>query len=415
MAIFHLSVSTIGRRAGRSATAAAAYRAGERVQDVRTNTIHDYSGRTDVAATQILTPPDAPTWANDRQSLWNAAELAERRVDARVAREITLALPRELPPDVARDVVLGFVQEHCVAQGMVADVAIHDEGGTNPHCHILLTTRTITEDGFGLKNRSWDSRACVLTWRERWAAAANEALATHGSPARIDHRSLADQGVNRLPTVHLGPRWTALNREYPDTPMDERDQRTQANAAIAGMNGPSWSPRASTAKVNPARAARAASMFYEQQIAQWKARNDAERLRRLSTVQITSPVRALEQTRGYQDRHDLALRHGRHVRRLEGVVRGTALDPARMIAAQLALEAARREQQTARDELALWSDKVRPRIVAASQRLRESRHGADVELRKYEGLVAQHSQWMQHVETSIPEHLRHRRAPPPSL
>ena len=102
MASFHLSVKTVSRSSGRSATAAAAYRAGARIEDERTGEIHDYSRKGGVSLSQIVLPPEAPGWAGDRSKLWNAAESAENRKNSVVAREFEVALPAELPDKCAR-------------------------------------------------------------------------------------------------------------------------------------------------------------------------------------------------------------------------------------------------------------------------------------------------------------------------
>ena len=133
---------------------------------------------------------------------------AEKRKDAQVAREVEFALPRELSADDCRDLARRFVTEEMTARGMVADLAIHDrsssDGGRNPHAHVLLTMRRLGPDGFGPKEREWNKTELVETWREQWAAACNDALARAGEEARIDHRTLEEQGILREPTIHLG-------------------------------------------------------------------------------------------------------------------------------------------------------------------------------------------------------------------
>ncbi|MDT0619954.1 MobQ family relaxase [Salinisphaera sp. P385] len=230
MAIYHLSASMIRRSAGRSATAAAAYRAGERIEDHRTGEVHDYRRRSGVVATGILAPDHAPEWARDRTQLWSAVETAERRRDAQVAREITVALPAELGVRERGRLVAGWVRDQLVARGMVADVAIHapDASGDarNHHAHILLTTREITPEGFGPKHRGWNDQALLAHWREAWAEHVNRALEQAGHEARVDHRSLADQGIDRLPTRHLGP--AAAGMERRGVPSDRGDQARRA-------------------------------------------------------------------------------------------------------------------------------------------------------------------------------------------
>lgn len=207
MAIYHCSVQVISRGGGRSCIAAAAYRAGSELEDARQGLTHDYTRRHDVRDTFIMAPETAPVWMQDRQALWTAVDAAEKRKDAQTAREVNIALPCELTPNQQRAVVWEFVQTSFVHQGMVADVAIHEghnEFEPNPHAHILLTTREVSAEGFGLKNRDWNAKELLVAWRNQWEFVCNEALTKHGHAERIDARSLANQGLDRLPTVHEG-------------------------------------------------------------------------------------------------------------------------------------------------------------------------------------------------------------------
>ncbi|MBK5204275.1 MAG: Ti-type conjugative transfer relaxase TraA, partial [Polaromonas sp.] len=225
MAIFHLSIKTISRSAGRSATAAIAYRAGERVLDERTGLIHDYERRKGVEHTEIFLPENSPTWASNRAQLWNAAEQAETRKNSTVAREFEVALPAELNKAQRLALVREFASELVQRHGVAVDVAIHEPGNEgdhrNHHAHILVTTRRLTADGFSEKTRELDNQRSgeVEHWRARWAQLSNRHLEISGSQGRIDHRSLAaqregalargdyDQAANldRMPTTHLGP------------------------------------------------------------------------------------------------------------------------------------------------------------------------------------------------------------------
>lgn len=204
MAIYHCSVSLIQRSVGHSSTAAAAYRAAIKLKDERTGTTHDYSKRRGVFATEIIAPDGAPGWMQNRATLWNGVEAVERRKDAQVARHLSLALPAELTHQQKVDLTHAYVREQFVTKGMVADVAYHDFGTHNPHAHMLLTLRTIDGDGFGKKNRDWNKKALLEEWRMHWANHANQALKQAGIDARIDHRTLAAQGIARLPQIHLG-------------------------------------------------------------------------------------------------------------------------------------------------------------------------------------------------------------------
>jgi len=215
VALFHLAVKVVSRSTGRSVVAAAAYRAGAALTDERQGLTPDYSRRGDVRETIILAPENAPAWARDRQALWTAVDAAEKRKDAQTAREVEVALPRELTVPQQRDLLRTFVQTAFVARGMVADVAIHEghrPAEPNPHAHILLTTRTLTPDGFGPKNRDWNAKDLLVSWRHQWEVDCNKALAAQGHTARIDARSLADQGLDRRPTVHEGPAVRQMER-----------------------------------------------------------------------------------------------------------------------------------------------------------------------------------------------------------
>jgi len=204
MAIYHLNVKVISRSKGRSATASAAYRAGEKVVDERTKEVFDYTRkRTD--GSEIHAPEQSPEWVHNRERLWNAVEAAEKRKDAQVAREVEISLPKELKIEDRKELIRDFVKEQFVNRGMVADVSFHDQTGENPHSHILLTTRDITPEGFGQKNRDWNKKELLENWREEWSKSANLALERAGLEIRIDHRSLEAQGLEREPQIHLGP------------------------------------------------------------------------------------------------------------------------------------------------------------------------------------------------------------------
>ncbi len=202
--MFHLHVKNISRGNGRSVVAAAAYRAGDVLPNDAEEKASAFGGRRDVLFTQIVLPSGAPSWMSDRAKLWNAVEAAEKRKDARLAKEIEFAIPRQLP----RKQWLAVAQEMAavfVANGHVVDFAIHEDGtGHNPHVHLLMTTRAVGADGFGNKLREADGKAFVSGARTAWERIANAALAKAGVATSIDSRSLAAQGIDRTPTVHRG-------------------------------------------------------------------------------------------------------------------------------------------------------------------------------------------------------------------
>lgn len=231
MAIPHCSVKTVSRSSGRSATAAAAYRTAEQVADQRTGEVHDYRRRGGVEHVAMHLPAGAP--AMTTSELWSAAELAEKRKNSTVAREVEVALPHELKQAqrhaLAEQITRRLVERYQVA----AQVAVHtpDQQGDqrNHHAHILCTTRAMDASGqFGAKTRQLDDLKTgpqeVLWIRQMVETETNQALARAGIDARIDMRSLADQGIDRAPTTHEGPRVTQIRREC------EREQREPLGA-----------------------------------------------------------------------------------------------------------------------------------------------------------------------------------------
>lgn len=209
MAIYHLTMQLISRKENRSAVFAAAYRAGEKLVDQRLGKVADYTKKRRPLHAEILAPPNAPAWIYNRERLWNAVEAKEKRKDAQLVREFNVALPAELSTKQQIELVRLYVQEQFVNRGMVADISVNKPpkrgSQLNFYAHVMVTTREINLDGFGGKNRAWNSPSLLKEWRAAWAQYANAALAKAGRAERIDHRSLQDQGCNRKPTKHLGP------------------------------------------------------------------------------------------------------------------------------------------------------------------------------------------------------------------
>jgi ATP-dependent exoDNAse (exonuclease V) alpha subunit len=225
VAVYFLNMKTFGRAGGSSAASAAAYRAGERIRDERTGRTYDHSGRLDVLHKEIVLPSrfadDDMAWARDRSNLWNTAESAETRRNARVAREYLVALPVELSPPQRLELVGGFSQELADRYGFAVDLAIHaprDFPGSDPrnfHAHLLATTREVKVEGLGAKTtlemRDGDRQKLglppvineLLHVRKRWAAVTNEALQRALHAVRVDHRSLETQGVDREPRPQI--------------------------------------------------------------------------------------------------------------------------------------------------------------------------------------------------------------------
>ena len=160
-------------------------------------------------------------------------EKAEGQWNAQLARGIIMALPNEIPKDEYESLVRGYCREQFVSRGMIADFAIHDKGDGNPHAHILLTMRVMDEDGKWLpksrkvydldengerirlpsgeyKSRKenttdWDRKDNAELWRSKWAETVNRCYEKNGLPIRVDLRSFERQGIEQLPTIHLGP------------------------------------------------------------------------------------------------------------------------------------------------------------------------------------------------------------------
>ena len=249
MAIYRLDIQSLNRGAGRRATAAAAYRAGERIRDERSGRWFDHSGRVDVYHSEIVLPssfavpaqarteaearadagagmgaaaydagPDMG-WARDRSRLWNAVEWAERQSNSRVAREFMVALPYELT--TGQRIVLAQKFSNLLADryNVAVDLAVHmpREGADprNHHAHLLTATRELTERGLGAKtgmDMTWGRRRQLglpaggdeyRVVREQWAGLANEALREAHVDVRVDHRSLDAQGIDREPSVRI--------------------------------------------------------------------------------------------------------------------------------------------------------------------------------------------------------------------
>ncbi len=221
MAIYHCSIKLVQRSKGKSAVAAAAYRSRSTLHDVRQGMTFSYTAATDLVHAEIV------GFDGDRGSLWNIAEAMEKRNDATVAREYEVALPLELDTPDQIELLREFSQWLNDQYGCVVDFALHSGDGKNPHGHVLTTTRSIDTEGtmsdikiprewsdkkrkaHGLHGRKTE----VERVRKVWADLSNQALEKAGIEARIDHRSYADQRIDRLPTSHIGPAANAMERD----------------------------------------------------------------------------------------------------------------------------------------------------------------------------------------------------------
>ena len=256
IAIYHCSIKIVSRGKGKSAVAAAAYRSGEKLTNEWDGLTHDYTKKGGVVHSEILLPAHAPPAFSDRSTLWNSVELSEKSNNAQLAREVEIALPVEL----SREEQTRLVQEYCssqfVSKGMIADFNLHDTGSGNPHAHILLTMRPLDEKGAWLpkskkeyvldengeqirlpsgryKTRKvdlvdWNNRENAEVWRRAWADLANEYLEKNNRPERIDHRSYERQGIDQIPTVHVGVAASQMEKKGIVTERGEMNRNIKA-------------------------------------------------------------------------------------------------------------------------------------------------------------------------------------------
>lgn len=211
MAIYHWQARIIARSKDdrtRSIVLKAAYQAGDSAKDLRSGISRTY--RIQPLHANILAPKSAPDWVFDRSALWNAVEAAEKRRDAQLARQLEISLPVELTLAEQIDLLEGYLQSNFVNLGMVADLAIKPPpkkgDARNIYALVLLTLRFISSDGFGQKNRDWNHSKLIYHWRSEWAIHTNRALEKAGFDARIDHRSLKEQGIDRITVDRVDPK-----------------------------------------------------------------------------------------------------------------------------------------------------------------------------------------------------------------
>ena len=256
IAIYHCSIKIVSRGKGKSAVAAAAYRSGEKLTNEWDGLTHDYTKKGGVVHSEILLPAHAPPAFSDRSTLWNSVELSEKSNNAQLAREVEIALPVELSREEQTRLVREYCSSQFVSKGMIADFNLHDTGGGNPHAHILLTMRPLDEKGAWLpkskkeyvldengerirlpsgryKTRKvdlvdWNNRENAEVWRRAWADLANEFLAQNNRPERIDHRSYERQGIDQLPTVHVGVSATQMEKKGIVTERGELNRNIKA-------------------------------------------------------------------------------------------------------------------------------------------------------------------------------------------
>lgn len=283
MAIYHCSMSIIGRSSGRSAVACAAYRAGDKLMDEELQEVKDYTRKGGIVYSEIMLPENAPREYADRETLWNAVQKVEKAANAQMAREVEVALPRELPLEQQIILLRLYIQACFVSRGMIADFSIHDKGDGNPHAHIMLTMRGFDEMGnWNMKEKKvyalddngqkipeidentgeqkvrvrkrnghetrekvwkrvtvqgndWNEHGNAEIWRAAWADHCNQFLTPEN---HIDHRSYARQGIEQIPSIHEG--YVARKMETQGETADRCEYNRQVQAAnqeIAELRG----------------------------------------------------------------------------------------------------------------------------------------------------------------------------------
>ena len=255
----------VSRGKGKSAVAAAAYRAGENITNEYDGQIHDYTRKSGIVYTALELPENAPLEYTHRATLWNAVEKIEKAKNAQLAREVRLALPAEFNLWQNVSLVHEYVKQNFTDKGMCADIAIHDKGNGNPHAHIMLTMRPIELDGsWGAKSKmeyildnngeriklpsgryktkkinvtDWDERSKAEEWRESWAKIMNMYLEYYNYENRVDHKSYERQGMEQIPTIHLGVVAHDLEKRGIRTERGDTNRRIKAaNARIKWLD-----------------------------------------------------------------------------------------------------------------------------------------------------------------------------------
>lgn len=238
----HFDITITQRSKGQSAVAGAAYQSGEKLFSEYDQKTKNYTGKRGILYTEIMLPSHAPPEYANRETLWNSVEAAEKQWNAQLARRFVLALPKEVPPEQYPQMVRDYCEKQFVSKGMIADFAIHDPAppGHNVHCHVMLTLRAMDEHGKWLpKSRKvydldengerirlpsgnwkshkedtvdWNDQKYAEVWRQGWVDTVNRYLEAAERPERLDLRSYERQGLDVIPTVHMGPAVVQMER-----------------------------------------------------------------------------------------------------------------------------------------------------------------------------------------------------------
>ncbi len=272
----YFNIKTLKRAEHARVVYHAAYQSGEKIFDERNGITHNYTDKEDVIFKEILLPPNAPREYADRGTLWNAVDAVESRKNAQIARQVIMALPKELTAEDNIEMVRKYCMEQFVSRGMIVDLAFHDPKHDyhNPHAHALLTVRALDENGrWTLKrhleyerdeagnkirgeNGKWKVRIIRLDWDERdlfeklrqaWEDAQNAAMEAAGRPERVSMKSYKEQGIDRIPQLHMSPAVVAMERKGIRTRVKAlNDEIKKLNAQIEAGE------RAAAVKTGPA-------------------------------------------------------------------------------------------------------------------------------------------------------------------
>ena len=252
----HFKITIVKRSQGQSAVAGAAYQSGERLFSEYDQKTKFYNKKKELVHAEIMLPSHAPPGFADRATLWNAVEAVENQWNSQLARRIVLAFPVEVPKEQYLSMIKEFCQEQFVAKGMIADFAIHDKGDGNPHAHILLTLRAMDAHGKWLPKArkvydldengeriqlpsgnwrchkentvDWNDQKYAEIWRHSWETITNRYLEAAGRPERVDLRSFERQGIQQIPTVHLGPAAHQMEKRGVETFLGNLNRDIQA-------------------------------------------------------------------------------------------------------------------------------------------------------------------------------------------
>lgn len=237
MSAYHCEIKKVSRGTGRSAVAAAAYRASAAMTDDRTSKRHDYRRKAGTVSSDITLPAGAPAELHDRSTLWNGAEAAEHRQKSVTAREAVLALPHQLTDEQRHDLTHQMSRWLADQYRVGVDTAIHrpNRAGDqrNHHAHLLFTTRELTSNGFGAKTRVLDAKQTgsreITRIRRQWATLCNQALAAADHPEiEWTHKSHTKTDNPRMPTRHLGAAQSALERKGVQTATGDVNRQARA-------------------------------------------------------------------------------------------------------------------------------------------------------------------------------------------